>query len=348
MVAKIKLASISSIIQRTITLLTDVIYLIGKKLNILVLYMLSFFLHISLFLVFQMTQEEMEAPTQSERLFAILFILILMVSSIAIYFLVRSKRVLQSKFNNMKDETHAIEEKNDELAFRNDSLKLINDEKNNAISIVAHDLKTPLGNVEGLANLISLEKDNLSKSQMEYLDLIIDTSIKAREKIDVMMDVHRIESEIRDMNSISLDYLQLIKDVIDLNKGLATSQKVEVELIDHVRTNEIKTDADYFKQIFSNILSNAIEYSPENEKVIILVTEKEHSIKFDISDSGSGMDENAKKRLFTSYSLDLGKEKKSTAMGLYIARKLVEKLNGKIRLESSGEEGTTFSVEFFK
>ena len=299
-------------------------------------------------ILIQVNSEDSELPTQSEKLFAILFILLLMGSAIAIYFLVRSKRVLQSKFENMEEQTHVIEEKYDKLTFANDSLKLFNDEKNNAISIVAHDLKTPLGNVEGLASLIYLEKDNLSTTQKEYLDLIIETARKAQQKIDIMLDAHKIESDIREMKKIPQNYLELINDVIELNTAEAKNRNVEIELIEHVRTKEINTDPDYFKQVISNILSNAIKFSPIDEKVIILITEKEHSIKFDISDLGPGMDNNAKKRVFTSYTLDLSKEKKSTAMGLFIAKKLVEKLNGKIRLESTSEEGTTFSVEFFK
>lgn len=310
--------------------------------------MLLFYILALYSILIQVSPEDTELPTQSEKLFAILFIVLMMASAIAIYFLVRSKRVLQSKFKNMKEQTQEIEEKVDKLAFVNDSLKLFNDEKNNAISIVAHDLKTPLGNVEGLANLIYLEKDNLSDTQLEYLDLLIDTAKKAQLKIDIMLDAHKIESETREMKKYPQNYLELIQDVVELNIAEAKNRNVEIELIEHVRTKEINTDPDYFKQVISNILSNAIKFSPKDEKVIILITEKEHSIKIDISDLGPGMDEPSKKRVFTSYTLDLSKERKSTAMGLFIAKKLVEKLNGKIRLESTSEEGTTFSVEFFK
>lgn len=288
-------------------------------------------------------------PTKEERLFAILFLLLLMGSIISIYFIVRSNRVLQSKYDKIEKETSEIVDQKDELVFVNDSLREISDEKSNMMSVVAHDLKTPLGNVEGLANLVLLEKEKLSNAQLEYLTLIIDTSRKAREKVDLMLDVHKVESEVKTMNKIKHNYVDLVKEVIQANSVEAEKRNVEIELMDHIRTSEIETDENYFKQILSNILSNAVKFSPENEKVIVLVTEKDHSVKIDVSDLGPGLDESTKKRLFTSYAkIDVGEEEKVSGMGLYIARKLIEKLNGKIRLESTSDEGTTFSIEFLK
>lgn len=299
-----------------------------------------------LLLVPQVNEAE---PTKEERLFSILFLLLLMGSIVAIYFVVRSNRVLQSKYDKIEKQSHEIVEEKEELTFVNDSLREISDEKSNMISVVAHDLKTPLGNVEGLANLVLLEKENLSKPQMEYLNLIIETSQKARVKVDLMLDVHKIEAEVKSMNKISHNFLDLIKEVIEANSVEAENRSIEIELMDHVRTTEIETDEIYFKQILSNILSNAIKFSPENEKVIVLVTEKDHSIKIDVSDLGPGLDESTKKRLFTSYAkINVGDVDEVTGMGLYIARKLIEKLNGKIRLESTSEDGTTFSIEFLK
>jgi signal transduction histidine kinase len=301
-------------------------------------------------ILLKIPQVNEELPSKEERLMAILFIVVLMGSIMAIYALVRSKNVLQDKYEDIEKQSHEIEEKNDELEFRNDTLRLINDEKNSMISVVAHELKTPLGNVEGLASLISLESENLSKSQKEYLQLIIETSRKARETVDSMLDVHKIEADFKVMQKSQHNYIDLINDVIDSNMAMAKSRTVEIELVDHVRTKEIETDPDYFKLILSNILSNAIKFSPENEKVIILVTEKDHSIRFDISDLGPGMDESTRKRLFSSVpKVEMGGgEERVAGMGLFISRKLVEKLNGKIRLEHTSEEGTTFSVEFFK
>jgi signal transduction histidine kinase len=257
--------------------------------------------------------------------------------------------VLQSKYDNIEKQTHEIEEEKEELVFVNDSLRQISDEKSSMISVVAHDLKTPLDNVEGLANLIYLEKENLSQAQIEYLNLIIETSQKAREKVDLMLDVHKIEAEVKTMNKVNHNFIDLVNEVIEANAVDAEKRNVEVELMAHVRTTEIETDANYFKQILSNILSNAIRFSPKNEKVIVLVTEKDHSIKIDVSDLGAGMDESTKKRLFVSYAkIDIADKERVTGMGLYIARKLIEKLNGKIRLESTSEDGTTFSIEFLK
>jgi len=141
----------------------------------------------------------------------------------------------------------------------------------------------------------------------------------------------------------------LLADVIRTHTPQAELKGIKIELEEHVRIQEINTDKEYFKQIFSNILENAIRYSLNDEKVTILITENENTFRFDISDVGPGMDESTKKRLYTTYirTDDSGKSK-VTGLGLSIARNLIEKLTGKITFTTSDKDGTTFSVEFFK
>lgn len=241
-----------------------------------------------------------------------------------------------------------IAEKNKELAFINDTLKNTSSEKDNMVSVVAHDLRSPLGNIEGLANLVK-NNGNLDKENIQYLDLIVETASKARTTIDNLLDIHKITTDVSSMRLVRQNYLVLIADVLRSFEHSAKQKNIEIELEELVRIKELNTDKEYFKRIFSNLIDNAIKYSPENEKVVVLITENENTIRFDITNFGPVMDEATRKRLYTTNVVEDEKGHRRVAgYGLSITRNLVEKLTGKISYDSSEEEGTTFSVEFFK
>ncbi len=290
------------------------------------------------------------APDDSMKLLVVLIIVISFISIMAIILIIKSKKALQEQFQIIESQHSEIEEKNNALSFNVESLKELNIEKNNIISVAAHDLRTPLDNIEGLVNLVLLEKVTLSEDQMKYLKLVKETTIKARSTITNILDIHKIESEQEQMELTRVNYLDSIKEIIKGFEETAFSKNIGMVFeYEHIRTDKINTDRKYFKQIISNLLSNAIKYANENTKVVVLVIETENTIRISVVDQGPGIDDNLKKRLFAPYSqLKKGGKDKVTGLGLMIARKLVERLNGKFRLETVVGEGSTFSVEFFK
>lgn len=295
-------------------------------------------------------QFEETSSNDSMKLLVILIIVISLISLMAIILIIKSKRALQEQINNNENQHKEREEKNTELAFNIESLKELNIEKNNIISIAAHDLRTPLDNVEGLANLILLDSKKLKDDHVKYLEMIMDTTQKARNTITYLLDIHKIESEIEQMVLTQENFLELIEDIIKGLESMARDKNIDVILeAEHIRTSEINTDKNYFKQIISNLLTNAIKYSPANTKVVILVIETENTVRISVVDHGTGISDELKKQLFTPYSqVDQSGSGKVTGLGLIITRKLVEKLNGKFRLETVIDEGNSFSVEFFK
>ena len=258
---------------------------------------------------------------------------------------------MERRLQLIKSQKEQVENKNEELLFTAESLKDLNKEKNTIISVTAHDLKAPLNNIEGLVNLVMMEKEKLSSDQLNYLKLMQKTAKRARLTIDGILDVHKIESEVDELKSGKVDFIPLLEEIIKTQGTLAKNKKISVTLeADYARTRELHTDPGYFRLIFSNLLSNAIKYSPPEKKITILVTETEHTIKISVDDQGQGMDERMKKRLFAPYSIISGSNggDKVIGPGLALTRKLIEKLRGKLQVESTLGKGSTFTVEFFK
>lgn len=284
------------------------------------------------------------------ELFLFLVLALAILVTVAWIFSMRAYKKLNKKYGQLSDEQKSILSLNDELEFQNESLEELNMEKNNMISVVAHDFKAPLGNIEGLIELIKLNKDTLTKDQLEYIEMLKKVTQETANMVDVMLNVHRIESELHELTLHKYDILELINKVIRLHEPTAKLKKTKIVFAPKVKICELSTDKQYFHQILSNILENAVNFSPDNTGVIIRLIEEQTSVSISITDFGPGISESDHKRLFSGYTR-LGGEKsggKPTGTGLAIVLRLVEKLQGKINVKSEEGKGSTFTVNFMK
>ena len=285
------------------------------------------------------------------RMVVLLLIAFAFVIMFGLIYVVKSHRELKHQYTIIEKQKHQISEKNEQLAFNNDSLQEMNVEKNNVISVVAHDLKTPLGNIQGLVELVYLNKEKLTKEQIEYLALISKVVTDGISMVNNMLDVHKIEAELKEMVLVYTNVYEVIEKVTKLHTPSALAKQIKIN-VDHSNQElDIKTDAQYLRQIISNLVSNAIKYSAEDGTVDIRVAEKEKTLQIFISDSGKGIDNDQMRRLFAGYKT-AGKsvnEKASPGFSLLITRRLVDKLKGKITVENKATgSGAVLTVELLK
>ena len=265
-------------------------------------------------------------------------------------FVVRSYRELKKQYKVIESQHGEIGEKNEELAGKNETLEELNMEKNNMISVVAHDLKAPLGNIQGLVELIKLEAQLLTEDQVQYLELMKKVSGDASAMVDIMLNVHRIESELHQLTLLEYDIIELLHKVINLHEPAAQLKKTSIIFEPEVSNCLINTDKQYFQQIISNITQNAVEYSPENSTITIVLVESDKKVTISIADEGPGIVESDQKRLFGGYKKMATEDgtDKPAGIGLAIAFRLLEKLHGKIEVKSALGRGATFIVELNK
>lgn len=285
------------------------------------------------------------------RTVVLLLIAFAFVIMFGLIYVVKSHRELKQQYTIIDKQKNEIAEKNEQLAFNNDSLEEMNTEKNNVLSVVAHDLKTPLGNIQGLIELLGLNKKNLSKDQLEYMTLISKVSTDGISMVNNMLDVHKIEAELKAMVLINTNVLEIMDKVIKLHEPLALSKKVQLNIDISNRDLEIRTDAQYLRQIISNLVSNAIKYTSENSIVEIKVKELDNIVQISVIDNGKGISKEQMKRLFAGYKVAGSNkdEKSSPGFGLLITRRLVDKLKGKISVENKATGlGAVFTVELLK
>jgi signal transduction histidine kinase len=293
--------------------------------------------------------DEFEDPEQL-KLVVILIIIFAFVAIFGLIFVVRSYSELKKQYSVIESQHKEIADKNDELGFKNEALEGINMEKNNMISVVAHDLKTPLGNIQGLVELIKLDGQVLTKEQLKYLELLKKVSTDAADMVDVMLNVHRIESELHELALHEYDIVELLNWVIKLHEPAALLKKTNIVFESADDTCLFKTDKQYFQQIISNITQNAVDFSPKNSTIKVALVETNSKIIVSVTDEGKGIPVSDQKRLFSGYRkvTDEDGGEKPTGMGLAIVFRLLEKLHGKIDVKSKLGQGTTFTIELIK
>lgn len=298
------------------------------------------------------TEAEYIEDLSQMRTVVLLLIAFAFIIMFGLIYVVKSHRELKHQYTIIDKQKNEIATKNNELAFINDSLEEMNVEKNNVLSVVAHDLKTPLGNIQGLIELVYLNKENLTEDQTKYLDLIKKVVVDGIGMVNNMLDVHKIEAELKEVTFLKTNVFQVVEKVVKLHEPFAETRKVEVKVSHSNADLDINTDGQYLRQILSNLVSNAIKYTKEDSKVDITIEEKDTTVEVLIGDEGPGISDDQMKRLFAGYKvseIESSNDKSSSGFGLLIARRLIEKLQGKISVVNKPDNGgAIFTIELLK
>jgi len=243
---------------------------------------------------------------------------------------------LQSTFNSMAQEV-----------LRNmEELKALDAAKSDFLNIASHELRTPMTSIKGSLSLIS--SGVMGKISDDILNLIQIAEMETDRLV-------RLINDILDMAKIDAKKLPLKKSWIPLHdiiektalslQGLAQTFDVKIEKGDFAPIN-IHCDADRIQQVITNLVSNAIKFSPRKGTVEILVEVKSHEpIKIMVRDHGKGMTPQEKSILFQKFRQVSSPDNplvKGTGLGLAIAKALVEEHQGIIDVVTKPNEGSTF------
>jgi two-component system, NtrC family, nitrogen regulation sensor histidine kinase GlnL len=212
---------------------------------------------------------------------------------------------------------------------------------------MAHEIRNPLGGIRGSAQLLRQEIKN--KSHQEYLDIVVSEVDRIDRMVKRMMDLTRP----LDLKLKSTNIHKVLEDILMLEKDTLTRKNGQFEQIYDPSLPPIEADEDQLKQVFLNIIKNAIEASQKGGKIHIITRVAGYSIKstsspvpqqsivIEIIDSGEGMDEKTQKNLFTPFHTT---KKKGSGLGLPISLKIVKDHHGKIKVTSENGLGTTVQV----
>ncbi len=229
-----------------------------------------------------------------------------------------------------------------------DSMKRIEFEKlirQEFFSNASHELKTPITSVRGYIELLENGMVTDEKMKKDFMARIKKETENMTNLINDILMISRLETKEAEVVLSDVRICPLVEEVCTSLEPLAKECKVTLDI--KCKPFVMKANIQQLRELFSNLITNAIKYNKQDGKVFVTVDAEADEMVIIVRDTGVGIPEEAKQRVFERfYRVDKGRSKKmgGTGLGLSIVKHVVNYYNGSIELQSKLMEGTTFTV----
>ena len=216
--------------------------------------------------------------------------------------------------------------------------------KDEFISVVSHELRTPLTSIRGSLGLLAAGRlGGLPEEGQHMLDIAVSNTDRLVRLINDILDIERMESGKVTMEMMGCDAADLMTQATDVMQKMA--DEAGVTLSATARSARLHADPDRILQTLTNVLSNAIKFSPRGGTVLIAAERQGEEIRFQVEDQGRGIPADMLESIFDRFQqVDASdsREKGGTGLGLAICRSIVQQHGGEIWAESPEGQGSTF------
>jgi signal transduction histidine kinase len=212
---------------------------------------------------------------------------------------------------------------------------------------VTHDLKTPVAKIQGLTEQLKRSLGNrLEPRDIETMNHLFSANDELNHFISSLLELTQIDSHGIRVNLQSRDLNQLLEQVVLKHRFGAQAKQIEMRL-DFEPLFPIRVDATLISKVLSNLLDNAIKYSPEKTSVTLTTRESGDCVEITIEDQGIGIPESEIGNLFSRFyriNNDTTRSVKGTGLGLYLSRYFIEAHRGELTVDSRSGKGTRFLI----
>jgi signal transduction histidine kinase len=226
-----------------------------------------------------------------------------------------------------------------------DKLQEVDTLKDEFISMASHELRTPLTAIKGYVEL--LEETETDDEQKKYLNTISMSAERLSVLVEDMLEVSRIEQGRMSINMETLSVEDEIDAAVATLMPVANKKNLNL-MIEKESVGMIEADPTRIRQIFDNIIGNAIKYTPKGDVVVRLYQENNRQF-IRVVDTGIGMSEEERKHLFQKFYRIRNADTENiigTGLGLWITKQIIEKMGGQITVESIKGVGSHFILDF--
>ena len=222
-----------------------------------------------------------------------------------------------------------------------------NSKKEMTMSIVSHEIRTPITAIIGFLENIIINNRTIDKTIDNMIKKAYSNSIRLKELVNNLLDLNKLNAGKMEIYKEANDLKALVDEVLLNNETLIDIKSIKSlnKMSDKV---EVISDSAMLYQIINNIVSNSIKYNKENGVLEISETDEGKSVVLNIKDSGIGIPDENRERVFLEYERIRGTKAKGTGLGLPLAKRLIELNDGEIWFDSQVEKGTTFHLRFKK
>jgi two-component system, sensor histidine kinase and response regulator len=221
-------------------------------------------------------------------------------------------------------------------------------EKNEFLSIVAHDLRSPLSNIVTSADIVAQDDEMPREQVKEFLEIICGSGKHMIHLVENLMDLNAIEQGRMKMDIGPLELGELVRGVAANYDAKAKAKQQKLSLVEEHGPLVAMADPHSAIQIFNNLVSNAIKYSPMGKRIDIHLRPNNGMVRCEVRDEGPGLSKEDLQKMFGKFAKLSAKPtggEPSTGLGLSIVKKMVEAAGGNVWCESEPGKGSTFVVE---
>lgn len=253
---------------------------------------------------------------------------------------------IQKQNEDILQKNQEIEKALEKLNINNQELTDLNREKDGMMSVVAHDLRTPLNNIQGLIQLITLD-GTLNDEQNEYVNTIKTVVQRGNEMIRDLLDINKAQSQDTVINKKEVDlekYISKWKSNFDKPLNEKSQRLIVSGTIEGVK---VMTDDGLLSRILDNLTSNAMKFSDPGKNIYLKMKVTKTKLGLILKDEGPGISKEDQEKMFkpfTKLSARPTAGEASNGLGLSIIKSLVEKLGGTIEVKSELGKGTAFLI----
>ncbi len=259
---------------------------------------------------------------------------------------------LNQAHEDLKLSLETYEEQNIKLDIARKEAIESNRLKSEFIANMSHEIRAPMNGVIGFTNL--LLETNLQPHQLDYLTTIRKSADNLLAIINDILDFSKIEAGRLELDYIPMDIRECIEEVTSILAPTACNKKLElIPIIDPDVPMRVIGDPLRFKQIVTNLVSNAIKFTDRGETIIrvhlVSDIEGKITIKVEVTDTGIGLSAEEQKKLFHAFTQadsHINRKYGGTGLGLMICKRLIQLAGGKIGVDSKPNEGSTFWFTF--
>ena len=230
-------------------------------------------------------------------------------------------------------------------------IKKLEQTRKDFVANVSHELRTPITSIKGFSETL-LDGAMENKETLEaFLNIILKETDRLQSLINDLLELSKIEKEGFSLSIQAFNLVDSLREVVEILHGKAMEKEITLELEECPEEVFIEGDIYRLKQVFINIVSNALLYTPNGGKVSIKIEEFPKNVQVHISDTGMGIEKEEIPRIFERfYRVNKARDRNSggTGLGLAIVKHLLEAHKGKVTVESEVGKSTTFSVELLK
>ncbi|MFC1594968.1 sensor histidine kinase [Patescibacteria group bacterium] len=224
--------------------------------------------------------------------------------------------------------------------------KKIYEIKNEFINIIAHDLRNPVTAIIGYLDIIKTTKEGSKKDLNKNIGIIHASTLKLRSQINNLLEVGRSETGSLKIELEPVVLSDVLNESVARAKAIAMTSGMIIDYKENTNLPKVIAEKNKLTDVIDNLISNALKYNRAKGTVTIESSKKGGKVNISVSDTGYGIPESEKDKIFKKYSRLEGKSKKKrgTGLGLYTAYMLVEKMGGVISFSSEENKGTIFTV----